>query len=263
MGALAGITAGILIGGLIGLISRIFNDVKTAWAIGIGLGGLIAMIVTVVVGVWAGVFGAVGQEARKNSPFTWWVVNRLFFLAAITSIRDFANYFIMYAFKTPIEEATQITSNLIMVVGIFTVLAVLPSGWLSDRFGHKRMVAVSGILAVIGCSVLLSTIWMPNISIITIAGSIMGIATGLFTTTNWALGTQVVPSIEAGRYLGISNLAGAGAGMIGSGIGGPMADYLNGYLPGLGYFAIFASYGILFTLSIVTLIGVNKRSLIN
>ena len=72
-------------------------------------------------------------------------------------------------------------------------------------------------------------------------------------TANWAMGTNLVPSKEAGRYLGISNLAGAGAGMIGSGIGGPVADYLNQSTPGLGYFVIFATYAVLFALSVVSL----------
>jgi energy-converting hydrogenase Eha subunit E len=72
-------------------------------------------------------------------------------------------------------------------------------------------------------------------------------------TGNWALGTDLVPPEEAGRYLGVSNLAGAGAGMIGKGIGGPVADALNGYLPGLGYFAIFAAYAVLFALSALSL----------
>ncbi len=54
------------------------------------------------------------------------------------------------------------------------------------------------------------------------------------------------------------HLAGAGAGMIGKGIGGPVADYLNGYLPGMGYFAIFAAYALLFALSVVTLRWVRK-----
>ena len=39
----------------------------------------------------------------------------------------------------------------------------------------------------------------------------------------------------------------------GMGIGGPVADYLNRSLPGLGYFVIFCGYGILFLLSVVSL----------
>jgi len=39
---------------------------------------------------------------------------------------------------------------------------------------------------------------------------------------------------------------------------GPMADYLNGYRPGSGYFAIFAAYVLLFFLSTVSLLGIRK-----
>ena len=65
----------------------------------------------------------------------------------------------------------------------------------------------------------------------------------------------LVPLTEVGRYLGISNLAGAGAGMIGSGIGGPVADSLNGVLRGLGCLTIFTSFGFQFMLSVFTTLG--------
>jgi MFS family permease len=90
-------------------------------------------------------------------------------------------------------------------------------------------------------------------SLVLVGGSILGIGAGTFMATNWALGTDLVPPQEAGRYLGISNLAGAGAGIVGAGIGGPMADFFNRLQPGLGYLVIFAVYGGLFFLSIAAL----------
>jgi energy-converting hydrogenase Eha subunit E len=48
--------------------------------------------------------------------------------------------------------------------------------------------------------------------------------------------------------------------MIGTGIGGPVADLLNMRVPGLGYFVIFAGYGVLFLLSVISLRGI-KRSM--
>ena len=224
-----------------------------------GVGGLVAMAVAVVVGVWGGALTTLGRDARQHASFTWWVVNRLLFLAAITSIQGFAPYFLMYAFNMTRQAAADLTGSLMMVVGIFTLLTALPGGWLADRLGHKLLVGASGLVAAVGAFMLLGTIWVPNLSLIYIAGCILGLATGLFTTTNWALGTNLVPRAEAGRYLGISNLAGAGAGMIGAGIGGPLADFLNGYRPGLGYFAIFACYGILFVLSTLLLVKVSER----
>ena len=63
---------------------------------------------------------------------------------------------------------------------------------------------------------------------------------------------------NAGKYLGISNLAGAGAGIVGTGIGGPMADFFNKLNPGLGYEVIYAIYGVLFLVSILVLSAIRK-----
>ncbi|MCX6029862.1 MAG: MFS transporter [Chloroflexi bacterium] len=261
VGAAAGLLGGGVIGGLAGLIAWPAAGAVTARAIGLGVGGLIAMVVAVVVGVWAGAIGTLGrQDAREHAPFTWWVVNRLLFLAAATSIQGFAPYFLMYAFKMTREAAADLTGSLMMVVGVCTLLTALPGGWLADRMGHKRLVGISGLVAAVAAFLLLGAIWVPNLSLIYVAGITLGLATGLFMTTNWALGTRLVPSAEAGRYLGISNLAGAGAGMIGSGIGGPLADTLNRVTPGLGYAAIFACYGVLFVLSTVSLRWVKTKS---
>jgi MFS family permease len=90
----------------------------------------------------------------------------------------------------------------------------------------------------------------------------VGSATGLFYTANWALGTDLVPKKEAGRYLGISNLAGAGAGAVGAYIGGPIADFFTIHvpqMPGLGYVLLFAIYGTLFLFSVIALSRVTEK----
>jgi hypothetical protein len=46
--------------------------------------------------------------------------------------------------------------------------------------------------------------------------------------------------------------------MIGTGIGGPVADFLNGRQPGSGYLVIFAGYAILFVLSVIALKGISQ-----
>ena len=253
LGALAGLAGAALLGGIIGLVTWPFAGKDTAITIAVILGGAVAMILAVVVGVWAGSMITIGKEARSHSSFIWWIVNRLFFLAAITSLQGFVMYFLMYAFNITRDEATNLSGRLLLIVGILTLFSALLSGWLADRIGHKRLVGLSGIMAAVGCALLLGTTWVPNLNLIYIAGFILGVSSGLFMTTNWAMGTSLVPPEEAGRYLGISNLAGAGAGMIGAGIGGPVADYLNLSTPGLGYFAIFAAYTILFVLSTVSL----------
>jgi MFS family permease len=78
---------------------------------------------------------------------------------------------------------------------------------------------------------------------------------------NWALGTELVPKEQAGRYLGLSNLAGAGAGAVGAYIGGPIADLISVRVPefpGIGYLVLFLIYAILFLVSVAALKGIRK-----
>lgn len=257
-GGLAGVVGGGLLGGLAGLITLPFAGQSTAISVGIGLGGAVAMIVAVLAGVWAGCLGTLGREARQQTSFVWWIANRLLFLAAATSLQGSIFYFLMYAFNLTNEGSSDLTGTITSVIGVFILVAALASGWLSDRFGRRRLVVISGIVAAVGNAFLLVTIWVPQLSIVYAAGTLIGVATGLFTTANWALGTDLVPSDEAGRYLGISNLAGAGSGIVGAGIGGLVADAINHYYMGLGYFAIIAAYAVLFALSSVSLIWVRE-----
>ena len=248
MGAASGLLAGAIAGGLAWLVATPFTSANTARAIGLGLGGLVAMIVAVIAGVWAGTGTTLGWEAaRAHRSFVWWVVNRLFFYCALGSIRTFAPFFLMSTFQINREQATIMAGQLITAVGIATLVTALPGGWLSDRFGHRRLVALSGGMGFAGAMLILGMIWAPSTGLLYTAGVILGLATGLFTSTNWALGTSLVPREEAGRYLGVSNLAGAGAGIVGVGIGGPVADAINSTLPGLGYFPLLGLTGCCFS----------------
>jgi MFS family permease len=224
-----------------------------------GLAGLLAMVAAVAAGVWASVRISIGgSAARANPSFTWWVVNRLAFLVGVINLSTFAVYFVQARLGLEKEKAAGPAAILMLIVGVCILLAALPSGWLSDRFGRKRVVAVSGVLATIGTAIALLSVELP---VIFAGGAVIGIATGFFYAANWALGASLVPKAEAARYLGISNLAGAGAGAVGAYIGGPIADYFTANvpaIPGLGYVLLFAIYGVMFIVSIFALRGVHE-----
>jgi MFS family permease len=243
-----------LFGGLIGFVGKALEGWGTVQLGGVALAGLVAMAGAIILGVWWSARVGIGEGARKNPSFTWWVINRLLFLAGVGSIRNFALYFLRDVLHMP--NAAVATGNLMIVVGIFTFLSALFSGFLADVFGRKALVAGSGVLAALGTILLILS---PNMTMVMISGVIIGIAAGTFMTVNWALGTDLVPPEEAGRYLGISNLAGAGAGIVGTGLGGPMADFFNAASPGLGYLVIFGLYAALFLLSAVLLVRVPER----
>ena len=248
-------------GAIISLFGNLVENMAstTSMLIFMGAAGLIAMALTIALGVWGSVRISIGDEAKKNPVFTWWVVNRLAFLVGSTNLASFAVFFLQGRLGLQKEQAAGPASQLLMFVGIFILLLALPSGWLTDRFGRKPLIAISGLVAAAGTLIL---ILAPDLTMMYLGGILVGSATGLFYTANWALGTDLVPKKEAGRYLGIGNLAGAGAGAVGAYIGGPIADFFTTHvpqMPGLGYVLLFAIYGTLFLFSVIALSQVTEK----
>ncbi len=238
----------------------------------VGLAGLAAMAGAILLGVYFGARVGIGREAPRQKSFIWWVINRLLFLAAVGSIQSFAQYFLSDVLHIP--NAATMTTVLLAFVAIFLIATALAGGYLADgrvpspravawmvrrlrlhTLGRKGLCTLAGLIAAGGTFLLLVS---PSLPMVIVSGSIIGIGAGTFMATNWALGTDLAPPREAGRYLGISNLAGAGAGIVGAGIGGPMADFFNALRPGLGYLVIFAIYGGLFLLSTAALTQVKE-----
>jgi predicted MFS family arabinose efflux permease len=219
-----------------------------------GIVGVVAMGVAIALGVYFSVRLSLGTAASESNPsFTWWVINRLAFLVGAVNISTFVVYFLQGRLGLVREKAAGPAANLLLVVGVMILIFAIASGWLSDRIGHKRTVAIAGITGAIGVAIAIA---VPDLNAIYIGGLFIGVAAGMFYTANWALGTKLVPPAEAGRYLGISNLAGAGAGAVGAYIGGPIADFFTVRfpdIPGIGYVLLFAMYGFLFLASVVAL----------
>jgi len=245
-------------GGMVGFVGRLLSGRGVVQLVAVAVAGLVAMAGAIVFGVWGSAQVGIGEGAQRYPSFVWWVINRLLYLAAVGSIQSFAQYYIQHTLGLTKEQAADMTGSLMMIVGIFTLLSALPSGYLADKFGRKRWVALTGVVAAVGTALLLVS---TSTTMVMVSGCIIGLSAGAFMTTNWALGTDLVPSEEAGRYLGISNLAGAGAGVVGAGIGGPMADFFNSYRPGLGYLVVFAIYGAIFLLSSLVLVKVREPAI--
>ena len=246
-------------GEFVGWVGNFAGGTLSTDLIVMGLVGLTGMAIAVILGVWGSIQISIGrEEAKKNPSFTWWVINRLAFLVGASNLSTFALYFIQGRLGYDGDTAAGPASRLKLVVGVLILIFALPSGFLADKIGRKLLVALSGILAAVGTVILLLS---PNMTFIMIGGCIVGAGVGMFFTSNWALGTDIVPKKDAGKFLGISNLAGAGAGAVGAYIGGPLADYFTAQYPqtpGLGYMLIFGIYAALFLVSAIVLIKVDE-----
>jgi MFS family permease len=178
------------------------------------------------------------------------VINRLMFLIAAFNLAGFLVFFLQERFPAMgTEEVAKPAASIIMFVGIFILISAVPSGWLSDRFGKKPLLVISGLLASFGAALVVTA---PDLNLIKVGGCFIGAGAGFFYSVNWALGTSIVPVAKAGQYLGVSNLAGAGAGAIGAYIGGPIADNQS-------FVLLMGIYGGLFLLSLLPLLKIQEK----
>ena len=93
----------------------------------------------------------------------------------------------------------------------------------------------------------------PAIPVVTAGAALFGAGSGMFLAVDWALMTDIIPKASSGRYMGISNVATATAGIFAVMTGGLLMDAANaamGYGTGprfaLGLAVVYYLFGALF-----------------
>ncbi len=179
---------------------------------------------------------------RKQYPdYARLLSSRFLILLGIYAVQGFAQYFIRDRLGIP--NAAEVTGNLMAAIGVTLTLLVFPAGWLSDCFGRKTLNIFGGGLASVGIVLL---VFVQDVTMLYLVGGIIGMATGIFLSVNWALATDLIPEAEAGKYMGLSNLATAGAGASAR-LAGPLIDLINNFQP-----REYLGYPVVFTLAAMT-----------
>jgi Na+/melibiose symporter-like transporter len=194
-------------------------------------------------------------DLRNYPDFTRLLIARFFILFGIFAVQGFAQYYIQDWLGEP--NPAQVTGNLLATIGVTLTVLVFPAGYLSDRFGRVRLNVFSGALAALGIFLL---IFVRDVNSLYLFGGIIGMATGIFLSVNWALATDLVPLEEAGKYLGLTNLATAGAAAA-SRAAGPLIDGLNALYPGryLGYPVLFVLTSVIPVLGVIVLRQIREK----
>jgi MFS family permease len=141
------------------------------------------------------------------------------------------------------------------------------------------LIVLSGILGAIGTVGLIAAPYplLPDLATAPVAsllgvpptlaqalyfGILVGLAAGIFLSVDWAFMVDVIPHEESGRFLGFSNIATAGSGVLAGFIGGFLIDAFNarGQLLGQpgGYPVTFAVYTVFLILGILAILKVKE-----
>ncbi len=192
----------------------------------------------------------------SENPAYWWLIaERLVFLIGIYGVQSFAQYYLQDVLRVP--DPPKQTGDLLAALTITLVVLVLVGGWLTDKYGAKRILASGTFISGVGMFLMLFATDMRGLLIF---GSVLGGGIGLFLTSNWALANSLAPEKEAGKYLGFTNLATAGSAAIAR-LEGPALDGLNAAWPGawIGYKGLFIFGALCMFLSIFLLQRIDSK----
>jgi MFS family permease len=195
-------------------------------------------------------------DLRQHSSYWWLIAERLLFLLGIYGMQTFAQYYLQDVLRVP--DPPKQTGDLLAALTLTLVLLVLIGGWLTDKFGAKRILAIGTFISAGGMLLMLLATDMRGLILF---GTFLGAGIGLFLTSNWALANALAPREEAGKYLGLTNLATAGAAAL-SRLEGPLLDWLNAAWPGawIGYKGLFVFGAVCMLLSVFLLRKIDVKS---
>lgn len=165
---------------------------------------------------------------RRYPDFGWaWLTRFLVNLGNSTGTL----YLLYYLMDAVGMEADRAATGVFILTGIYalTVFAsTVVGGVWSDKAGRRRpfVIAASVVTALASLDLALTQSWVGAV----VGAVILGIGFGAFTSVDFALVTQVLPSSgDAARDLGIINIASAGAQVLAPVLAAPVVTYLGGY----------------------------------
>jgi MFS family permease len=178
-------------------------------------------------------------DPRRYPNFGWMFLTRGLVMLGFYTLVSFLQFFIKDLFRLSVVQAARTTGLLSAVTIASGTLTALGAGWLSDRIGRRGIVSASGIfLALTGVGLLAG----PSLRMLVWIAVLFGIGYGAFTSVDWALAIDVLPSrASAAKDLGIWAIANSLPQVLAPVAAGPILDAFNQRAPLLGYTVVFGA----------------------
>ncbi|TMF64286.1 MAG: SLC45 family MFS transporter [Chloroflexi bacterium] len=220
----------------------------------------------------------------QHRAFLWLMASRLLIFMGFGGLQNFAFFYFDNVFFPHEPKATAAATSTLLGISIaVAALVTWPASRLSDRVGRRPLIFVAGLVGAVGTLVLVFSHyqWVPD-SVVgplaralhvpdlaaqaTLTGLVIGIGLGMFFSVDWAFIQDIIPADQGGLYMGFSNIATAGAGIIAVFVGGPLLDAFNAGpkilgLPG-GFPVIFAVFVLWFVIGSLSILKVPERRVV-
>ena len=187
----------------------------------------------------------------KHSDFTWVFLTRLLVTMGIFTVQEFIQYylgdvigapFVLAGFGKVADTAESAVSFFLPMLLLGAIITTLIAGVLSDKYGRKLMVYLSGALMGVVCLVF---VLFHNFTLVVLMGIVFGLGYGAYASVDWALASDVLPSMDDyAKDMGVWHVALVLPQVIATPIAGYLLDNFQRVgkvqnVPNLGYTVIF------------------------
>ena len=187
-------------------------------------------------------------------PFLWVFLTRVLFALGQYSVQPFLQYYNKDVMRQ--GDPANATSIMLACIIVGSIASALIGGRISDRVGRKPVIYVAGGLM---AAVALMLLFAPNFPVALALALVFGLGFGAFTSVDWALGSDAMPSESSyARDMGIWHVAFVAPQFVGA-PQGRLLDWGNAQSPNLGYTLVFGIAAVFFVLGVILVRNVPER----
>ena len=213
-------------------------------------------------------------EFGRYPDFVWIVFSRFLTLTGLAGFQRFAANYIRdtypghyNVFGWNLGSAKAATSVVFAIIIFCGLLVTYPAVRLSDRVGRRRVLVSSGLIGAAGALLFFVA---TSLTQVVFCAVFVALCFGAFVSVDWAFMADLAPVRRAGKFLGFSNLATAGAQAAAPAGLGPLIDVVNRQstsaagVPGAGgYRVLFGIAAAFFVLGALVLSRVRATRIVD
>jgi len=152
---------------------------------------------------WGEYFRSLWIDPKKYPDFAWVWITRALVMLGFYAILPFVNYYLGDIIHVP--NPGESFSKILALVLIASSISGIYGGVISDRIGRKKVVYLANSVIAL---MVLGFIFCKNLEQVFAVGLLFGLGYGAYTSVDWALGTDVLPSkADAGKEMAVWHIA--------------------------------------------------------
>ncbi|ANC71763.1 MFS transporter [Deinococcus radiodurans] len=186
------------------------------------------------------------RELFAYAPFKWVFITRVLFALGQYSVQPFLQFYAGDVLRQ--KDPVMSSSLLLACIVIASIISAVVGGRLSDRIGRKPVIYFAGTVMTVTALLLLVA---PSFTFALLLAFCFGLGFGAFTSVDWALGADAMPSRSSyARDMGIWHVAFVAPQFVNLPMGA-LLDWGNRHGDNFGYVLVFGSAALFFLLGVV------------